>query len=71
MEENLRQEIRRYKNGKIERIINYNNIGQKHGLTIRYETNGSIWYIDNWFNDKKFGLDTFKYNGCITQKYYL
>ena len=72
MEEDLKQEIRRYFIGNIQHIINYNNSGQLHGLNVRYSPSDNIFYIDNWFNSKRFGLETYKpYIDGIHQKYHL
>ena len=68
----MKQKIDRYSNNCISYICNYNNSGQRHGLQIGYDYNGSIRYIQNWFNDKRFGLYTLNYySGEIEQKYYL
>lgn len=66
----MKQEIIRWNNGNISYIINRNNSGRLYGLCVRYKLDGSILYIDNWFNGKRFGLDT-EYNIINTQKYHL
>ena len=67
----MKQKIDRYNNGRVEYITNRNNSGQRHGLDVVYNSHGSILWIDNWFNGKRFGLDTIKYIGEIEQKYHL
>ena len=68
----MKQKITRWDNGKIQYIININNIGQRHGLCVRYKLDGSIYWIDNYINGKLFGLSTYKpYIGEIEQKYHL
>ena len=68
----MKQEIERYNNGSVEYITNRNNTGQRHSLSIGYNPDGSILCIRNWFNGKRFGLDTIKYSdGEIYQSYRL
>ena len=68
----MKQKICRYPNGSIKYIVNRNNSGQRHGLYVGYYSDGSIWRIRNWINDKRFGIQTNNYyNGKIEQKYYL
>ena len=66
----MKQEIKNYNNGGVYYIINKNNIGQRHGLSIDYNHNGSAFWVRNWANGKLFGLKTTKFNSK-TQKYYL
>ena len=69
---NMKQEIVRYSNDNIRYIINRNNSGQWHGLVIEYNHDGSIWYIRNYFNGKRIGLETYKpYSNEIYQSYFL
>lgn len=68
----MKQKIYRYTNGSILNITNYNSIGQLHGLRISYHSDGSIWWISNYVNNKPFGLGIWKFSsGKIGQKYYL
>ena len=68
----MKQKIYRYPNGSILNITNYNNSSQLHGLRISYNRDGSIWWISNWVNGKRFGLDTYKpYSNEIYQSYHL
>ena len=57
----MKQEIIINSDGSIRNKYDKNHLGQRHGLSIYYHNNGDIWYKQNWFNGKKYGIKTWYY----------
>lgn len=54
----MKKEIRRFNDGTINYICNYNDRGQLHGLNKYYFSNGNLMWKANYFNDNLYGLIT-------------
>lgn len=64
----MKQIIDRYLNGNISQKTYINNIGQYHGLAIRYWENGNRWWKANYVNGKEYGLYTLWGDKCKINK---